>query len=343
DLDKNGGCMLQNTKAIKHTYALKRDAEFKAKILENHFEGLQLRIDENEVWSKLVGSFNAYNLLAIYATTILLDMDKVEALKNISVLKSVEGRFQYHVSENNCVIIVDYAHTPDALENVLHTIADIRTGNETVFTVVGCGGDRDPAKRPLMANIAAKNSNKVILTSDNPRTEDPSVIIQQMEEGVPAEMYAKVTSNVDRKQAIKNALQMAKPKDIILIAGKGHEKYQEINGKKNPFDDMAIAKELITLLNKYTMLYYFFYFLDNNYDLPGSGLYQYLSFRASLAVILSLFIAIFYGKRIINYLKKKQIGETVRDLGLEGQDEKAGTPTMGGIIIIIATLIPVLL
>ncbi|HLS12120.1 MAG TPA: UDP-N-acetylmuramoyl-L-alanyl-D-glutamate--2,6-diaminopimelate ligase [Flavobacteriaceae bacterium] len=248
--DKNGGFMLQNTKAIKHTYALKRDAEFKAKILENHFEGLQLRIDDNEVWSKLVGSFNAYNLLAIYATTILLDMDKIEALKNISVLKSVEGRFQYHVSEKNCVVIVDYAHTPDALENVLHTIADIRTGNETVFTVVGCGGDRDPTKRPLMAKIAAKNSNKVILTSDNPRTEDPALIIEQMEEGVPAEMYAKVTSNVDRKQAIKNALQMAKPKDIILIAGKGHEKYQEINGKKNPFDDMAIAKELITLLNK---------------------------------------------------------------------------------------------
>src|SRR5690625_359423 len=163
-------------------------------------------------------------------------MDKIEALKNISLLKSVEGRFQYHVSEKNCVVIVDYAHTPDELENVLHTIADIRKGNEVVFTEVGCGGDRDSTKRPLMAKIAAENSDKVILTSDNPRTEDPSVIIEQMEEGVPAEMYAKVTSNIDRKQAIKNALQMAKPKDIILIAGKEHEKYKEINGKKISFD-----------------------------------------------------------------------------------------------------------
>lgn len=248
--DKNGAFMLQNTKAIKHTYALKREAEFKAKILENHFEGLQLRIGENEVWSKLVGSFNAYNLLAIYATAILLGMDTIETLKNISVLTSVEGRFQYFITKNNCVVIVDYAHTPDALENVLHTIADIRTGNEEVITVVGCGGDRDPAKRPLMAKIAAQNSNKVILTSDNPRTEDPTAIIEQMEEGVPAEMYAKISSNVDRKQAIKSALQMAEPKDIILIAGKGHEKYQEINGTKTPFDDMAIAKELTTLLNK---------------------------------------------------------------------------------------------
>ena len=248
--DKNGAFMLQNTKAVKHTYALKRTADFKAKILENHFEGLQIRIDENEVWSKLVGSFNAYNLLAIYATAILLGMDKIEALKYISLLTSVEGRFQYFVSENNCVVIVDYAHTPDALENVLQTIADIRTGNEEVFTVVGCGGDRDPAKRPLMARIAAENSNKVILTSDNPRTEDPAEIIKEMEEGVPAEKYARVSTNTDRKQAIKSALQMAKPKDIILIAGKGHEKYQEINGQKYPFDDMAIAKELTTLLNK---------------------------------------------------------------------------------------------
>lgn len=248
--DKNGAFMLQNTKAVKHSYALKTAAEFKAKILENHFEGLQIRIDENEVWSKLVGSFNAYNLLAIYATAILLGMDKIEALKYISLLTSVEGRFQYFVSENNCVVIVDYAHTPDALENVLQTIADIRTGNEEVFTVVGCGGDRDPAKRPLMARIAAENSNKVILTSDNPRTEDPAEIIKEMEEGVPAEKYARVSTNTDRKQAIKSALQMAKPKDIILIAGKGHEKYQEINGQKYPFDDMAIAKELTTLLNK---------------------------------------------------------------------------------------------
>lgn len=248
--DKNGAFMLQNTKAMKYTYAIKQDASFKAKILENHFEGLQLRIDGNEVWSKLVGRFNAYNLLAIYATTILLDMDNIEALKNLSALKSVAGRFQYFISKNNCAVIVDYAHTPDALENVLHTIADIRTGNEEVITVVGCGGDRDITKRPSMAKIAAKNSNKVILTSDNPRTEDPAAIIKQMEKGVPAEMYAKVSSNIDRKEAIKSALQMAKPKDIILIAGKGHEKYQEINGKKHPFDDMAIAKELTTLLNK---------------------------------------------------------------------------------------------
>ncbi len=248
--DKNGAFMLQNTKAEKHTYALKTPADFKAKILENHFQGLQVRIDENEVWSKLVGSFNAYNLLAIYATAILLRMDKIEALKNISALTSVEGRFEYFVSDKNCVVIVDFAHTPDALENVLQTITDIRTGNETVYTIVGCGGDRDPKKRPLMAKIAAENSDKVILTSDNPRSEDPTKIIEEMEQGVPAAMYAKVSSNVDRKQAIKSALQMAQPKDIILIAGKGHEKYQEINGKKNPFDDMAIAKELVTLLNK---------------------------------------------------------------------------------------------
>lgn len=248
--DKNGAFMLQNTKATKYSYALKRPADFKAKILENHFDGLQLRIDEKEVWSKLVGSFNAYNLLAIYATATLLQMDRIEALKQVSALTSVEGRFQYFISKNNCVVIVDYAHTPDALENVLQTIADIRTGNEEVFTIIGCGGDRDPLKRPLMAKIAAENSDKVILTSDNPRTEDPAKIIEQMEQGVPVEKYAKVSSNVDRKQAIKNALQMAAPKDIILIAGKGHEKYQDINGQKNPFDDMAIAKELAILLNK---------------------------------------------------------------------------------------------
>lgn len=248
--DKNGDFMLQNTKAVKSSYALKRPADFKARILENHFDGLQLRIDEKEVWSKLVGSFNAYNLLAIYATAILLGMDSIETLKHLSTLTSVEGRFQYFISEKGCVIIVDYAHTPDALENVLQTIADIRTGNEQVFTVVGCGGDRDPSKRPWMAKIAVENSDKVILTSDNPRTEDPAKIIEEMEQGVPIEKYAKMTANVDRKQAIKNALLMAEPKDIILIAGKGHEKYQEINGNRKPFDDMAIAKELATLLNK---------------------------------------------------------------------------------------------
>lgn len=248
--DKNGAFMLQNTKAVKHSYALKRPADFKAKILENHFDGLQLRIDDKEVWSKLVGTFNAYNLLAIYATATLLRMDVIEALKQVSALTSVAGRFEYFVSDTNCAVIVDYAHTPDALENVLQTIADIRTGNEEVFTIVGCGGDRDPSKRPLMAKIAVENSDKVILTSDNPRTEDPAKIIEEMETGVPAEKYAKISTNVDRKQAIKNALQMAAPKDIILIAGKGHEKYQDINGQKNPFDDMAIAKELATLLNK---------------------------------------------------------------------------------------------
>jgi len=248
--DKNGHFILQNTKARKFTYGLKNNADFKAKILENHFQGLQLRIDENEVWTKLVGSFNAYNLLAIYATAILLEMDKIEALKHISTLNSVEGRFQYFVSKKKCVIIVDYAHTPDALENVLQTIANIRTGNETVYTIVGCGGDRDPSKRPIMAKIAVENSDQVILTSDNPRTENPEKIIVQMEAGVPAEKYARVTTNVDRKQAIKSALQLAKPNDIILIAGKGHEKYQEIDGVRNPFDDMAIAKEMINLLNK---------------------------------------------------------------------------------------------
>lgn len=248
--DKNGEFMLQNTKAIKRTYALKKLADFKAKVLENNIEGLQLRINENEVWSKLIGSFNAYNLLAIYATASMLNLDEIETLKHLSMLESVAGRFEYFITENKNTIIVDYAHTPDALQNVLETIGDIRTGNEKLICVVGCGGDRDATKRPIMADIATQHSDLTILTSDNPRTEDPYKILADMEAGVPAERKAKQMTNVDREQAIRTAIQFSESGDIILIAGKGHEKYQEINGVKTPFDDLEIAKKHTNQLNK---------------------------------------------------------------------------------------------
>ncbi|GAB5399139.1 MAG: UDP-N-acetylmuramoyl-L-alanyl-D-glutamate--2,6-diaminopimelate ligase [Aureisphaera sp.] len=248
--DKNGAFMLQNTKAKKYTYGLKTLANYKAQILENQFSGLLLKINNNELWVKLIGGFNAYNLLAIYGTADLLGMETMEVLQLISTLESVGGRFQYSVSENRVTSIVDYAHTPDALKNVLETINTIRTGNETLITVVGCGGDRDAAKRPKMAQIATQLSNKVVFTSDNPRSEDPEEIIEQMEAGVPPENYKKTLSIVDRKQAIKTACQMAEEGDIILVAGKGHETYQEINGVRNDFDDFKIVNELLTALNK---------------------------------------------------------------------------------------------
>lgn len=248
--DKNGSVMLQNTKAQKRTYSLKSYSDYKAYVLENQFIGLLLKIDNQEVSTKLIGNFNAYNLLAIYAAGVELGLEKQEALTLLSQLESVSGRFQYVVSKTKITAIVDYAHTPDALENVLNTITDIRTKNEQLITVVGCGGDRDKTKRPVMAHIASSLSDKVIFTSDNPRTEDPAVIISEMEKGVEPQNYKKTLSILDRKQAIKTACQLAESGDIILIAGKGHETYQEINGVKHDFDDMKIVTELLEQLNK---------------------------------------------------------------------------------------------
>ena len=248
--DKNGVVMLQNTKAKKITYALKSYADYKAQILENQLSGLLLKINDNEVWVKLIGSFNAYNLLAIYAVAVELGIEQFEALRLLSELESVSGRFQFIVSDSKITAIVDYAHTPDALENVLQTIENIRTKNEQLITVVGCGGDRDKTKRPVMANIASTLSDKAIFTSDNPRTENPEIIIQEMEKGVEPQNFKKTISILDRKQAIKTACQLANPNDIILIAGKGHETYQEINGVRYDFDDLQIVTELLQQLNK---------------------------------------------------------------------------------------------
>ena len=248
--DKNGLVMLQNTAARKFTYALKTYADYKAQILENQFGGLLLKINESELWSKLVGHFNAYNLAAIYATADLLGLEKVECLRLISELESVNGRFQYLVSEDKITAIVDYAHTPDALKNVLETINSIRTKNEELITVVGCGGDRDRTKRPKMGHIASDLSSKVIFTSDNPRSENPQDIINEIEKGVEPINFKKVVSIVDRKQAIKTACQMANPNDIILIAGKGHETYQEIKGERHDFDDYKIVQEFLKQLQK---------------------------------------------------------------------------------------------
>jgi UDP-N-acetylmuramoyl-L-alanyl-D-glutamate--2,6-diaminopimelate ligase len=248
--DKNGPVLLQNTVAKKCTYALKSYADYKAQILESQLSGLLLKINGNEVWVKLIGTFNAYNLLAIYGTAIELGMESLEALRLLSELESVSGRFQYIVSEGNITAIVDYAHTPDALENVLKTINDIRTKNEQLITVVGCGGNRDKAKRPVMGGIASDLSDKAILTSDNPRNEAAEVIISEMEQGVAPQNFKRILSITDRKQAIKTACQLAQPNDIILIAGKGHETYQEINGVRHDFDDMKIVKELLEQLHK---------------------------------------------------------------------------------------------
>ena len=243
--DKNGEVMFQNTVARKKTYALKTYADFKAQILENQLTGLVLKINNEEVWTKLIGSFNAYNILAIYGVALELGIESTEALRLLSELESVSGRFQFVVSSTKITAIVDYAHTPDALENVLKTIENIRTKNEQLFTIVGCGGDRDKTKRPIMANIAASFSDKAIFTSDNPRTENPQTIIDEMEAGVEAQNYKKTVAILDRKQAIKTACQMANSGDIILIAGKDHENYQEINGVRQDFDDMQIVHEIL--------------------------------------------------------------------------------------------------
>lgn len=248
--DKNGLVMLQNTVAKKLTYALKTYADYRAQILENQLSGLLLKINDQEVWVKLIGTFNAYNLLAIYAAAVNLGLENGEVLRLMSQLESVSGRFQFIVSDTNITAIVDYAHTPDALENVLKTIEGIRTRNEQLITVVGCGGDRDKAKRPVMAHIATSMSDKAIFTSDNPRSEEPEDIIEDMEKGVEAQNQRKTVAVVDRRQAIKIACQLAMPNDIILIAGKGHETYQEIKGIRHDFDDMKTVKEILEQLNK---------------------------------------------------------------------------------------------
>ena len=247
--DANGMVMLQNTKAHRVTYALKSPADHKCRIIENHLNGLLLNIDNKEVWVKLIGMFNAYNVLAVYCTAVLLKQDATNILTALSALNSVEGRFQYLKSESGIIGIVDYAHTPDALKNVLETIKGIRTGNEQVITLVGCGGDRDSAKRPVMAKIACQFSNKVILTADNPRSEDPEEILNQMQKGIDPVDAKKTLRISDRKEAIKTACSFAKPGDIILVAGKGHEKYQEIKGVKHPFDDFEILKETFKTLS----------------------------------------------------------------------------------------------
>ena len=248
--DKNGHFMLQNTSAKKQTYALKTLADFKAKILEKQISGTLITIEGIEVWTKLIGAFNIYNLAAIVGTAQLLGVEKLETLRIVSELESVSGRFEYKVSKNGVTAIVDYAHTPDALKNVLETINDIRTGNETLITVVGCGGDRDRSKRPKMAHIASQLSTQAIFTSDNPRTENPATILEEMEAGVAPENYKKTLAILNRKQAIKTACKFSKTGDIILIAGKGHENYQEINGERFHFDDLEVVVECFNQLNQ---------------------------------------------------------------------------------------------
>lgn len=244
--DRNGSVMLQNTRASKYTYSLRSMADFRANIVEQDFRGMLLNIDGQEAWYRLTGNFNAYNLLAVYAAAFLLGEQKEEVITTLSTLPPVRGRFEYIQSESGIIGIIDYAHTPDALKNVLETINQIRSNNEQLITVVGCGGNRDATKRPEMAEIAAEMSNRTIFTSDNPRNEDPEAILEDMMKGVPGQHYKKVLKITDRKEAIKTAATLAQKGDIILIAGKGHETYQEIKGVKHPFDDRAVLMEMIT-------------------------------------------------------------------------------------------------
>jgi UDP-N-acetylmuramoyl-L-alanyl-D-glutamate--2,6-diaminopimelate ligase len=249
--DKRGEVMLQNCNARKYFYSLRTLADYKGKILENSLSGLLMTVNEQEVHFRLIGEFNAYNLLAVYGAAINMGEDKQEVLRCLSVLTGAEGRFEYMLSAKEKVVaIVDYAHTPDALLNVLATIKKLRKGFETVITVVGCGGDRDRTKRPVMAAAACEHSDKVIFTSDNPRSEDPAQIIADMEEGLAAAYKRKYISIVDRKEAIKTAISLAKPEDIVLIAGKGHEKYQEIKGVRHHFDDKEIVREMFEMLDR---------------------------------------------------------------------------------------------
>lgn len=242
--DRHGNTMALNTKAKVYSYALKNDADYKGRILEHQLNGMLVRLGQQEVWSTLIGDFNAYNLLAIYSLALCLEKDPLQVATAISSLKSVAGRFQY-LQKQDLTTIVDYAHTPDALQNVLKTIDSIRSKNEKLITVVGCGGNRDATKRPEMARIAAEMSDQVILTADNPRFEDPDAIIEEMEAGIEMHLSHKVLKITDRKQAIRTAIQLGQSKDLILIAGKGHETYQEIKGERFPFDDLAIAQETL--------------------------------------------------------------------------------------------------
>jgi UDP-N-acetylmuramoyl-L-alanyl-D-glutamate--2,6-diaminopimelate ligase len=244
--DKNGKVMLQNTSASKVTYGLHSACDYRGKVMENLLDGLLMSINGKETWCQLIGEFNAYNLLAVYATAVLLKQDEEKILTLLSKLDTAEGRFEHIRSEDGITAIVDYAHTPDALQNVLRTINAIRTGNEELITVVGAGGDRDRTKRAVMAQIAGEMSTRLILTSDNPRSENPSAIIDEMKAGVSAIDFKKLLVITNRREAISTACAMAKPGDIILVAGKGHEKYQEIDGVKHPFDDKEILKELMT-------------------------------------------------------------------------------------------------
>jgi len=246
--DKNGKYMIQNTKSRIFTYGLKTYADYKIKILEFSLEGMLLKINESEFWSNLSGKFNAYNLLAVFSTASILGMPFSETLQLLSMLKNVKGRFEY-LKLNNITAIVDYAHTPDALKNIINSINEIKTNKESLITIIGCGGNRDKSKRPIMGDIASSLSSKVIFTSDNPRNESPEKIIQDMVSGVKPLNSVKTISIANRKEAIKTACQLAKSNDIILIAGKGHEKFQEINNKKHLFDDYKVVKECLTKMN----------------------------------------------------------------------------------------------
>ncbi|MCX8491043.1 MAG: UDP-N-acetylmuramoyl-L-alanyl-D-glutamate--2,6-diaminopimelate ligase [Cyclobacteriaceae bacterium] len=245
--DKRGMVMLQNTKAQKKTFALKKMADYKAKIITNSIEGLELEIGERNVWFKLIGDFNAYNLLTVYGAACLMGEDSETVLLQLSALTTAPGRFELVLPGSKFTAIVDYAHTPDALKNVLETIEHFRTGQEQVIAVIGCGGDRDKAKRPLMAAVACKYSNKIIFTSDNPRNEDPLEIIKEMQTGVGSTDAKKTLVMVDREEAIKTACMLAKEKDIIIVAGKGHENYQEIKGVKHPFDDKEVLTRMLKM------------------------------------------------------------------------------------------------
>ena len=248
--DKNGNVMLQNTKAAKKSYALKTMADYHGKLLEVDFNGMLLNFNGKEFWTTLTGKFNVYNLLLVFGIAAELGFEQDEILQAVSKLKRVSGRFETFKSDGGIFFIVDYAHTPDALENILDSINDIRTKNERLITVFGCGGDRDHSKRPEMGNIATKKSTLAIITSDNPRTEDPAQIIKEIEAGVEPQNFSKYTSIPDRREAIKMAIKFAEPKDIVLVAGKGHETYQEINGVKHHFDDKEVINELWKLMSK---------------------------------------------------------------------------------------------
>lgn len=247
--DKRGMVMLQNTKAAKHTFGIKKMTDFKAKVITNSIEGLELEVDGKSVWFKMIGDFNAYNLLGVYSTAVLLGQEPDEVLRRLSILRGAPGRFEQVTPGAKIIAIVDYAHTPDALQNVLETIAQFRTGTEQVITVVGCGGNRDKTKRPLMASIACRLSDKVVLTSDNPRDEDPMQIIQEMQTGIMPSEARKTLVIADREEAIKTACMMAKEKDIVLVAGKGHEDYQEIKGVKHPFDDRKVVERMLKMFS----------------------------------------------------------------------------------------------